>query len=562
MAKSIQQYKRPLVITVCFLAMALSYVFNVPHVEGPDESGHILYTHYILEHGSLPPLLTRETIATLTERTDLWNTHTHHPPLYYALGVTLTAWTSRTDIDAYFLHNRTLFERTHTPANINLWLRPVNTQGDTAIFLYSLRFMSLVFSLLTLWLMYWVAMLITDDPYLSALVMAVPLAMPSFLIASASVGNDSLLILLYTAGLAWAVRFWQTPIISRIDYGAVTLILSSAILAKLTGITLGVVVYGAVLIRAWQNHISWHESVRFVSITACLVALLTSWWFVRLYIETGHPFASTTVLDIWGRAEPLTWTTLLLDLREIWVSLWVSVGYGAYPFQLPTLYYLYASMLTIIGLGASMVLAGKARLLRLGLFGVIVMLVAFLLYVNMSMDTSYGRLLLPALLPFALLLIVGWAGIRRWLPLLMLTPLILVSLWVTFVSVPRLYPPLAPTNDIPRIYQSLDPVLLIETDYALLRDALFVDIYLTADFPADTALSFAVHANDNNERLGYVEQIPAMVDWSTVDSDTGTFYRTEVRVPVARYTDAVLYLDVLDLPTGQVMQSAQVPIPR
>ncbi|MEO0596541.1 MAG: hypothetical protein AAF126_10555, partial [Chloroflexota bacterium] len=261
-------------------------------------------------------------------------------------------------------------------------------------------------------------------------------------------------------------------------------------------------------------------------------------------------------------AEPLTSTTLLLDLREIWVSLWVSVGYGTYPFQLPTLYYLYASMLTIIGLGASMVLAGKARLLRLGLFGVIVMLVAFLLYVNMSMDTSYGRLLLPALLPFALLLIVGWAGIRRWLPLLMLTPLILVSLWVTFVSVPRLYPPLAPTNDIPRIYQSLDPVLLIETDYALLRDALFVDIYLTADFPADTALSFAVHANDNNERLGYVEQIPAMVDWSTVDSDTGTFYRTEVRVPVARYTDAVLYLDVLDLPTGQVMQSAQVPIPR
>ncbi|MCI0347855.1 MAG: hypothetical protein L0Z53_00380, partial [Acidobacteriales bacterium] len=419
--------------------MAAAYSRAIPIFEASDEAEHFIYIHTVLETSALPIIQSSEDMARQPDPVLRWNNQSHHAPLYYLLSAALVSWTQRDDIADYLRANELIFLRNTVEDNPNKWLhRYGNPASDTHVAVYVLRAVNVVLGCATLLLVYLTARYAVQSEFVALLSMLLVAAIPTFIAVNVSVSNDALTILLYTAGLLWIVRLWRLSI--KVDVSpipdivgaqraapsqqsaltnhynitfrhtlTISLILAAIALTKLTGVSLFAVVYMTLLVGARGRRWSWRDAVRVIVISLVATGVLAGWWYIRNWQLYGDPLALAGTASIWGRETPLTMPELGSEALRIGKSFWMMVGYLHYPVFAPDWFYAYSALITLCAIPGLIWVLLRQRQGTLNILGFALLVVAImLLWGTRTVDISYGRLLFPAIVAFAVLFVVGW----------------------------------------------------------------------------------------------------------------------------------------------------------
>lgn len=448
-------------ICVCFVVLALHTTRAVPVFEASDEAAHFLYVHHLLEERTLPFILTREAIAQRAAEGDLvgqWSIETHQPPAYYVIGAWLIGWTERADLTDYLRANELIFTRGIAQDNANKWLHtPGTPTSDTHLAVFALRLYSLALATATLWLIYRTAWLAFRSGALALTALALVASIHTYASIGASVNNDNLVTLLYTAGVWQAVRMWRYGI-RPADAAITGAVVGLIALTKITGLALLAVIYPALGLGVLLRRYTLRQALMVGVAGAVALAALAGWWYVRNWSLYGDPLALSATQALWGRqfANPEESGDLLGELSRVGRSFWMMTGHLHQPVYGPAWLYGYALAITAVGFAGALSQwrwwgrwrtepRSPAFILALAMI-----LPPFMLATGTrSVDISYGRLLFPALVGFAPLLVYGWRQIvGRWSPVLVL-PLAAVALIAPLTYLPAAYPLLAVVDAVP-----------------------------------------------------------------------------------------------------------------
>lgn len=520
----------PLLICGWFVLLAALYSRALPVFESTDESAHFLYIHNLLESGQLPVIGTRLEVTGDADPAQRWSLERHQPPLYYAVGALLIAGTERADLGEYLDPNQMIFLRGITAHNHNMWLHRPAYSGDTGTAVALLRAFGVLLGAGTLLLIHRSARLACGSESLALLAMAFAASIPMFVAISASVNNDTLMNLLYSAGVYWLLRVWRRAAVTRLDIVALSLILAAAALTKLTGLTLFGVVFAALILGAWRGRYARRSAARALGAALLAAGLLAGWWYARNLNLYGDPLASAVTYAIMGRkgAPP----DLPGEALRVWRSFWLGVGHLHHLAYGPAWLYVYTGALALAALAGVLRLwlrEPARRMIITLLLLVCAAALAGLIAGTRDIDISYGRMLFPALAATAALAVLGWrALLGRWLGGIVWLPLAAFALIAPFSVIPAAYPTLEtmqalPADAVP--LQAQAESLALE-GYALREavaapgDAVRLWLYFRGQH-ADNPTLF-VRAVDalSGETLGQTELYPGMTPLSQVNSET------------------------------------------
>lgn len=577
-----------ILIIIGFIIFGGVYASVLPPFEAADEGAHFLYTHNLLETGELPVIQAREIVSAQAELTQQWAIETHQPPLYYALGAILTFWTDRDDIDDYLRTNDLIFVRGVTEANHNQWLHnPTRGEaGDTGLALSILRGFSMVLGGFTLYFVYLVSRIMfirLDIPHAPLLAIAPILlvaSIPTFVSISSSYNNDNLVTTLYAGGVYWCVRMWHRREINTVDIGVVSLILAMIALTKINGLSLFGIVYLSLFVGVWRGHYSRQSALRLFGISLTIAMLLAGWWYVRNWDLYGDPLALEATQSLWSREFEIAETSgdFGAELGRIYRSFWFMIGYLHLPLYGVNGLYIYAGVLSlvgIVGVGGWMFRRNNNQSNDIiGLLMLVCLTISTTLLIGTrSVDISYGRLLFPALIGFAPIMILGiyhiicqiffmlQKSLKRFVlrsksesPLsqrsvrqrgfrgegiviiLLILPLTITAIVTPFTRLPNAYPSLSEVDSLPESAnvinvdaEGLQIVAVdVQTDVLRPNQDLVFDLYLQGNHPDNPFLLVTIVDAITLERLGHVELFPSLAPTDSLDTDM--LYRAEIRV--------------------------------
>lgn len=577
-----------LVVIACFGVVATLYARAMPVFEAADEGAHFLYTHNLLETGALPVILSREEVAVQESPEDRWAIETHQPPLYYAIGAMLVFWTDRDDIEDYLRPNDLIFIRGITAYNHNQWLHAPDrgADGQTGLALYLLRGYSIVLGMTTLWFIYQTARLLWQNAALPVLTVLLVASIPTFVSISASYNNDNLVTALYAGGVYWSLRMWRHQRITRTDTIAISAILTMIALTKLNGATLFGVVYLALIVGVWRGAYPARDALRLIGVSLMVTAVFAGWWYVRNFDLYGDPLAISATQSLWGREFEIAATSgdIGAELIRIYRSFWMMMGYLHLPVYGPTWLYIYTGVVTVIGvIGVAVKLLARHTSRDVKIQMGFLLLVCGVVFATLaigtrSVDISYGRLLFPALIGFAPLIIWGWYHLIRrlmnintsspvtatdenehtsrsvmFIVLTLILPLTLMTVITPFSVMPRAYPSLTVVESLPDetaqlgvSAEGLDLLAYVpHTDTLQPGDEMVFDLYLSGSHPNNPALLATLISPLTLERLGHTEIYPGIAPTDSLDPTQ--IYRFTMRVPLERVEDEILPPQLLRL---------------
>ena len=525
-------------ILIGFIIIAGLYSRAIPIFEASDEAEHFIYIHAILETGQLPVIQSRDDMARQTDPIRRWNNQSHHAPLYYLLSAGLIAWSERADVNDYLRSNELIFLRNTVEDNANKWFHNyAEPTSDTYTAVYFLRAVNVLIGCGTLLLIYRITRTVFDSEYIALLSMLLVASIPTFIAVNVSVTNDALLIFLYSAGLLWGVRVWQSGKVTLRDSLMISVILAGSALTKLTGVSLFAVVYFTLMLAVWRNRWSWRDIAQVVVVSLITVALLSGWWYLRNWTLYGDPLALEATGSIWGRETPLTLAVFGDELVRIAKTFGMMVGYLHQPVLAPDWFYIYAAIMTIgavVGYGWR--LFSKRHTIDAILVFAILVVTVMLLYGTRSVDISYGRLLFPALGAFASLFIVGWYCLLRGLTFIVILPITALAIIAPLHIIPTAYPQLDAVTTIPdtatMVEWSADGLEIVAVDVPQeplhAGDRLTLDVYLRGNHSLNPALLITAIDSVRVARLDHVELYPGMAATDTLPPDQ--IYRIPIKL--------------------------------
>ncbi len=566
----------PLIICVYFLLLTVNYARVTPIFEASDEAAHFLNIYTLAEEGELPRILSREQIAVQTRPTKLWAIETHQPPLYYATAAPLVAAISDlNDINTFLRSNDLIFIKGVLAANHNKWLHsPERSSDDTYRAVIAVRGLSMLMGIGTLLCVYASAFLVFDDRVKATAAMLLVASIPTFVAISASVNNDNLVTLLYSIGIYWCLRTWKYGI-GRFDEALIAGILAAIALTKLSGLSLFVIVYGVLIVGVWRKRYPRAQALRVIVVSLVAVTVFAGWWYARNLDLYGDPLALAATQALWGREYEVAATSgePLEELVRIGRSFWLMIGHLHLPVYGPDWFYGYAGvsvLLAIMG-GLAAVLrrtrSASASFQQDGLFFSLIVcgIVGFtLLFGTRSVDISYGRLLFPALVGFAILVVWGIGvlienvlfnrlftkGVARYAPTIgmsiLLLPLIGMTIYTPLGIIPTAYAQLESVAHVPLRFVPLDVSAetinlsgyRIPQKIAHREGHIEFELIFQGAHEQNPALLVTVIDAITLERLGHVEVYPGMAPTDTLDP--AQLYRAKVRIPLNEIGDAVL----------------------
>ena len=402
-----------------YLALALAYNVATPLFEAPDERDHMAYADWLADGNGLPHLVDdRDKVG------EIWQ-----PPLYYALVSIFIAPIDRPDLatiaplSADWQAGLSRLAHYHTAAESFPY-------RGAALAVHVARGVSAALGLITILAAYGMARRLLPR---YALVAAALVALnPQFIFMSAAVNNDNLVIALCSVALWILVKLIveaERPLSSRKQiawFAALGLVWGLAALAKLTGLTLGLVIGLTLLYWAWRKR-SWRLLVVGGLVTGGVMLLVGGWFFWRNWQLYGDPLAWNEMLAVTGglvRPELLPWLETWRYAGFLRLSYWASFGYGILA---PAGFYrLITIIMGLIGVGWAVRLV-RARQMTLAptRFALLILAIwsltvfVFLLRWMRQIDaTNQGRLLFPAIAALGVLGATGLAaldGRRLWL---------------------------------------------------------------------------------------------------------------------------------------------------
>ncbi|MFT7584913.1 MAG: hypothetical protein ACI9EW_001336 [Cellvibrionaceae bacterium] len=255
-------------IVVVYVTLGLIYSWATPPFESSDEYKHFPVIQHIQQTGEL--------VVLDADHEGKWKQEGAQPPLYYLLMAAATSWIDTSDLNEVHIENRHAFIGNAAQVkNKNLLFHdPAAEQlpwSGSILAVHVIRLLSIGLGIGTLWFGWQTGRLLLNENG-ALTVVALTAFNPMFLFVSAAVNNDSLSILLGSAGLLMLVKIWhgvgvegggtivapKNKFASRPlqDYALLGLICGLALLTKLSLATL-LLLAGLVTARAiffaWQQ---------------------------------------------------------------------------------------------------------------------------------------------------------------------------------------------------------------------------------------------------------------------------------------------------------------------
>ena len=431
------------VLLLLFALLAGAFSMIIPLGEAADEVSHQSYVRYVAEHGGLPPVQVGTSVFG----------ETFQPPLYYALVAPLTAWLPYGDEGNLGFSNPVENNPDWQLGNrqrARVLLQPPVARwpwGGEALGWHLVRFVSVLFGLITIWATYHLAGLVFPDERWTPVVAASFVGfLPSFVGLSAVVTNDVLLSALCALFLWRMAQIMlgeslsgsdenQTSHLSRSmsrDWLIIGLLGGLSVWAKASGwVLVGTTLIAVMLIVAAQVGWSW-LGIRsrytlketfpsallhlFVTGSTWLLIVLPLWWIN--WQRSGDILGRGVQQQVTEARTVFSFTEFRSLLESLYHGWWAGFG-GAVHLYFPM--WLEGLLLLLLLIAGAGLLKrhlrrhdapSASRLLIPWLGGHIGLVIAlWLVWSLLVMGTGQGRLLFPALPAIAVLLAGGLMGI-------------------------------------------------------------------------------------------------------------------------------------------------------
>lgn len=487
-------------LLAAYLALALAYGLVNPLFEAPDEHHHYFTAQVIADTWRLPTVLPGDNYNTLTRQ------EAAQPPLYYILCAWLIAPIDTTAAATQLWFNP--FVRlgdASSPANINAFIQTPAFAwpwSGMALAAHLLRAFSALVGVGTLLCIYGSGRLLWPaQPERALLAVAAVAFLPQFGFHHGTITNDVLIIFTASAAIYQLLRLWFDKItMARLFWLGVTI--AAAMLSKSAGILLLLYALGFLLALAWRDR---NPRLGLISIATLLslALLLAGWLLWRNWQLYGDPTAANQFIRLAGGDRGYTVPQVLRESGKIWDSLFAVFGW--FNVRAPGwLYGVWNILLALAAAGGLLALwrwragGGKLRLRPRLLLWMILLAWPLLVYLGMfqfmlKTPAAQGRLLFPALVPLALLLVAGWSQLPAFphrQPAAAVAPAVGGALLPAFAALTTLY---SVAVVIPRAYATMPAVAQLPASAARLEADLGDNITLVAA-SVDTA---AVHPGDS-----------------------------------------------------------------
>ena len=446
------------IILALFVALSILYNVYTPVFESPDELQHTAFVAWLDDHSTLP--------VVTKEKPGPWEQEGTQPPLYYWLASTLTGWQPHDAADSLANVNPHAggIGDPKRPDNKNRVIHDPAKESwpyhGTVLYVHLLRLVSTLIGVGTLLAIYRLGRIVFPDrPGVALGMVGLVAFIPQFLFLSASVNNDNLVILICSWTVVLLARWLcASGLPTWPELGALGLLLGLAALSKLSGLFLWPLAVATLVWLAWrQRRFAWLLPAGLLALGLALG--VSAWWFARNLHLYGDLSGINAHLWIMGSRQewPTTLGAIISEFRGFRYSFWALFGW--FSVLVPDPIYWIIDLLTLAGCaGFALYLYRSIRhnkalpviaLLALWLVLVLIGLVRWTLLT----PASQGRLMFPALVSIAFLLIVGWAELvpNRWR---WATATVFLSAWAAWAALcPILI--IAPTYAEPQRYHSL-----------------------------------------------------------------------------------------------------------
>jgi 4-amino-4-deoxy-L-arabinose transferase-like glycosyltransferase len=421
------------IILALFVALSILYNVYTPIFESPDELQHTAFVAWLDDHGALP--------VVTKDKPGPWEQEGTQPPLYYWLAAALVGWQPHDAADSLADVNPHAggIGDPKRPDNKNRVIHDPAGESwpyhGTVLFVHLLRLVSTLIGVGTLLAIYRLGRTVFPDrPGIALGMIGLVAFIPQFLFLSASVNNDNLVILI----CSWTVVLlaswlYATKLPSWLGLGVLGLLLGLAALSKLSGLFLWPLAAATLAWLAWrQRRLAWLVPAGLLVLGLALG--LSGWWFARNLHLYGDLSGINAHLWVMGPRQewPTTLGAIYSEFRGFRYSFWALFGW--FSVLVPDPIYWIIDLLTIAGCaGFALYLyrsipmpslrsghrAGrhnKALPVILLLFLWFVLVAIGLVRWTLLTPASQGRLLFPALVSIAFVLVVGWAELvpNRW----------------------------------------------------------------------------------------------------------------------------------------------------
>lgn len=394
-------------IFLSFIALGGLYSLTTPAWEAPDEVAHFEYITHLLTSHTLP-----------VQRTGHLN-QAHQPPLYYLIAA-IAAMPADLDDPSGKLKYNAEFTWADPPGNdVNV---SQHTSDETfpfrgqALALHLARGVSVLMGMITVMLTLQIAWHLFPEYPLIGLVAAGLVAFnPQFLFITASVNNDSLLVLTATGSWWQLLRTLEQPEEWH-QWTYTGLWIGAAILAKPSAFVIGLVAAIVLVTLAFRSpkRVFMENALAL----AAPVAIITGWWFVRNQMLYGDPLGWNVFRQVYSvvfRKHPLEFNDLQHFFTTQINSFWGVFGWNNV--YAPSWFYTAVRVLGLVGLCGlgAFTLQQYTKLSAVQRSALALMVLAivaqesYMLWSITRMDASWyqGRYLFPIIGPAMVLTSIG-----------------------------------------------------------------------------------------------------------------------------------------------------------
>lgn len=425
-------------VLLFYVIFGFIYMWATPIFEASDELWHFGMVEYIREEGALPAFDIGDHPETLYERNrdTIYRQEGSQPPLYYALMAAITSPIDISDAEQHRLENPHV--RAGEPGsfgNKNLVLHsvePVPLQG-TPLAVYVIRTLGLAMGMVTIWAVYHCGKLISPHrPVVGYLAAAFTAFNPMFIFISASVNNDTLVIMLNSLVIWLGLQMMREGFEWKRSL-AIAGLLAAATLTKLSALVLvPVLALGAIWIAVRRSK-DWKGLLLLGTAMFIAWAVIAGWWYLRNVELYGELFGTQTMAAVAGmRDEPMTVGKFFGEFEGFRNSYWGV--FGAFNVVTTPLFYAIMDFIFFIGIFGVLFIVSQLlaiqdfsfarREISLVLFLMGIVLIGLIAFLNWTSITlaSQGRLLFPYFAAISPLLAAGLIEVMWWLLFLLSPP--------------------------------------------------------------------------------------------------------------------------------------------
>lgn len=389
-----------------FLAsLLLRIIFSklIPPFAANDEPAHLRYAQHILAEKKLPNanLYIDETMA---------GNEYYQPPAYYFLG--------------------SIF---------------ISTAREATNQLQTLRLLSIFFGAVGFYFAYKILKILKLPAWLSMSTLAFLALLPTYVVNSSTVTNDSLSVPLAIITIYYLLLFFN----KGISYSQILILASLSSLTVLTKLN-GFILLPTVLVALFYSK---NRSLKTFFLKSSLylgfTALLTGWWFLynkQLYGDWMGPIEVATATF---EKVPFGLQKIYLITRGTFATFWIAYG-PANEIRLPIFVYGILFLFTILSLGGNITYAKRIytkkiklpferRFIKVLLTALVSNLALHLAF-NINQHQPLGRYLFLSLIQTAMIFSLGIGNflpkkIRNYLPSALIGVFIVLNIWGALVLI-------------------------------------------------------------------------------------------------------------------------------